>query len=347
MMTPRERVLAILNGKRPDKVPFTVYEQKLPQCAVERRLRNEGLCIVNRSVPAFKVETPNCVVEELRCAEGGRLRIRTVIRTPIGELSSLQEPAGFTSWTLEKLFKRPTDYAVLKYYYRDHLLEPCYEEYLRSEKSMGDDIILRPSLALTPLHDIMIMMMGVEVFAEEWSQRRDEVLDLEATMREMNDRIYRLLADSPMTHANYGGNETPEVMGPPRFKEFVIPLYDRCAGIFHRKGKLLGAHLDGNNRAWADAIADSPLDYVEAFTPSPDTDMTLDEALGAWPDKVLWINFPSSMHLASIDKIRQTTREIIGLAHETNRIIIGITEDIPEDRWQENLLAISNVINET
>jgi len=321
MMTPRERVLAVLNGKRPDKVPFTIYESKIPQCAVERRLRNEGLCIVNnRLAPAFKVETPNCAVEECHYAEGGKPRIRTVIRTPIGELSSVREPAGFTFWTLERLFKGPEDYPVLKYYYRDHVLEPCYEEYLRSEKMMGDDIILRPNLALTPLHDIMVMMMGVEVFAEEWRQRRDEVLDLEATMREAHDRMYRLLAASPMTHANYGGNETPEVMGPPRFKEFVIPLYERCATVFHEKGK---------------------------FTPSPDTDMTLEEALDAWPDKVLWINFPSSMHLADIERIKQTTREIVALAHETNRVIIGITEDIPEDRWQENLLAISEVINET
>jgi len=28
------------------------------------------------------------------------------------------------------------------------------------------------------------------------------------------------------------------------------------------------------------------------------------------------------------------------------RLIIGITEDIPEDRWQGNLLAISGAINE-
>ena len=29
-----------------------------------------------------------------------------------------------------------------------------------------------------------------------------------------------------------------------------------------------------------------------------------------------------------------------------NRFIIGITEDIPKDRWQQNMLAISRVINQ-
>ena len=96
---------------------------------------------------------------------------------------------------------------------------------------------------------------------------------------------------------------------------------------------------------YLDLVAGSGLDYVEAFTPAPDTDMTLAEALAAWPDKVLWINFPSSLHVASLEVIRKTTREFIDLARQTNRVIIGITEDIPEDRWQQNLLAISEEIN--
>ena len=73
--------------------------------------------------------------------------------------------------------------------------------------------------------------------------------------------------------------------------------------------------------------------------------MTLAEALEAWPDKVLWINFPSSVHLCDIGTIKETTREIVALARESGRVILGITEDIPEDRWQQNLLAISDVIN--
>lgn len=34
------------------------------------------------------------------------------------------------------------------------------------------------------------------------------------------------------------------------------------------------------------------------------------------------------------------------MARGTNQLIIGITEDIPPDRWQQNLLAISEVIDE-
>jgi hypothetical protein len=336
----------VLRGEPVDKVPLTIYEYKIPQCAVERRLREEGMCIVNRKIPVVITETPNCTTESQHYTEKGRPRVRTVIRTPVGELSTVAEPADFTSWRLERLFKRPEDYKVLRSLVEDEQYRPNYEAYLEAERWMGDDVILRGGVGSAPLHEIMIHWMGVETFAIEWVERRDEILTLEQAMRNKRRERYPLLADSPITHANYGGNEVPEMMGVERYEQFCVPLYDECAEFFRAKGKLLGSHMDGNNRPWAHLLARSKLDYIEAFTPAPDTDMSVADALKAWPDKVLWINFPSSVHLASIDQIKQTTKQILDEAAGTNRLIIGITEDIPPDRWQQNMMAISEVINE-
>ena len=344
-MTPRQRVLAVLRGEPVDKVPLTMYESMIPQCAVERQLRNQGLCIVSGGA-AHASERPNCATETRTYTENGKGRVRTVIRTPVGELTSVHEPAGFTNWTVERLFKGPEDYKPLLYMVRDQRFRPNYEAYLATEAWMGEDVILRAGVGTCPLHEIMILWMGVETFAVEWAERRDEVLKLEAAMRAKRSEVYPILADAPITHANYGGNEVPEVMGRERYRDFCIPLFDECAELFHSSGRLLGSHMDGNNRAWADLLAASGLDYIEAFTPAPDTDMTLSDALEAWPDKVLWINFPSSVHLRPLKEIKRTTRELIEAAAGTNRLIMGITEDVPPDRWQQNMLAIAEVINE-
>ena len=74
--------------------------------------------------------------------------------------------------------------------------------------------------------------------------------------------------------------------------------------------------------------------------------MTLDEAIRAWPDKCLWINFPSSVHLSSNEKIAQVTRELLESAKNHPKFIIGITEDVPENRWQESFLTIMRTIGE-
>jgi uroporphyrinogen decarboxylase-like protein len=347
VMTPRQRVEAVLRRELPDKTPFTIYESKLPQCSVERRLRDDGLCIVDRRVPVVTERTPNVSSEARHYQEDGVAYVRRVIRTPVGDLTALERPAGFTSWQLERLFQRPEDYRPLLFMIQDTRYEPCYEEFLKAQAWKGEDVILRARIGLTPLHQIMIGWMGVETFAVEWLERRDEVLKLYHALADQHRRLFPLIAQSPALHANYGGNETADVMGKERFERYVVPLYNEAADVFHRHGKLLGAHLDGNNRLWAQAVAESGLDYVEAFTPAPDCDMTLAEAMAAWPEKVLWINFPSSVHLASIETIEQTARELIETAAPGSRFILGITEDVPEDRWQQNLLAISRIIDET
>jgi len=344
-MTPRQRVETVLRGGAPDKTPLTMYENKIPQCEAERRLRNGGLCIVQRR-GVVATHTPNVTTESHHYAEDGKPRVRRVWHTPHGDLSTLDQPAGFTTWHLERMFKGPGDYRRLRFLVDDQVHGPAYEAFATAQAAFGDDAIFRAGIAATPLHQIMIGWMGAETFAVEWAERRDEILSLYDAMAAKNRDIYHIVARSPASHANYGGNEVPEVMGRERFERYVVPLYDEAAAILHEHGKLIGTHLDGNNRLWADLVAASDLDYVEAFTPAPDTDMTLADALAAWPGKVLWINFPSSLHLASIETIEEATREMIRAAAPGDRLIIGITEDIPRDRWQANMLAIARVIDQ-
>ena len=343
-MTPRQRVETVLRHEVPDRTPLTMYECMIPQCEAERRLRNGGLCIVQRR-GVVATHTPNVTTETHHYSEDGKPRVRRVYHTPVGDLSSVDQPAGFTSWHLERLFKGPDDYKRLLFMVEDQRHEPAYEAFAKAQEEFGDDAIFRAGIAATPLHQIMIGWMGVETFAVEWAERQDEILKLYDALAAKSRDIYPLVARSPASHANYGGNEVPEVMGRERFERYVVPLYNEAAAVLHEHGKLIGSHLDGNNRLWADLVAASDLDYVEAFTPAPDTDMSVADALAAWPDKVLWINFPSSLHLASIEAIEDATRGMIREAAPGNRLIIGITEDIPADRWQANMLAIARVID--
>jgi hypothetical protein len=344
VMTPRRRVEAVLHGDLPDKVPLTVYECMIPPCTVERQLRNAGLCIVYRT-SVFATHTPNVSRTSEQFDIGGVPHVRTCTRTPAGTLTQLDRPAGFTSWHIERQFKRPEDYAALRFLVQDQRFEPSYEEYRRLEAQLGEDFILRAGIGLTPLHQIMIEWMGVETFAVEWAERRDEVLALYELMAARHREIYRLVARSPASHANYGGNEVPEVMGLERFQRYCVPLYALAAAELHQHGVQLGSHLDGNNRAWAHLVAASSLDYVEAFTPPPDCDLPVREALDLWPDKFLWLNFPSSVHLAPVETIEAVTRQLIAAGTPGDRLIVGITEDMPPARWQGNLQAIARAID--
>jgi len=344
-MTPRKRVEAILYGDKPDRVPFTIYECMVPQGDLGQQLRDEGMCVVDRGHAVVHTRTPNVTYQSKSYTEEGITYSRSDIHTPVGDLYSVSRPAGFTSWNIERLFKGPEDYKPLLFLTQDEEYEPCYESFAKAEAEIGEGAILRSGVGLTPLHQIMISWMGVEVFAIEWADRQDEILKLYDAMVEQRRKLYPLVAKSPVSHLNYGGNETGDVMGRERFEKYVIPCYKEAADIMHKHGKLIGAHLDGNNKVWADLVADSGLDYIEAFTAAPDCDMTLKEAMDIWSDKVLWINFTSSAHLRSDEGVEAETLKLLKESAPGDRLIIGITEDIPPHRWQGSLTAISRTIN--
>ncbi len=346
-MTPRQRVEMVIAGQKPDHVPFTVYEYKIPQCAVERQLRNEGLCIMNRRYVGYSTVTPNCQTETYSYTDEktGKGMVRTVTHTPKGDLTSLSEPADFTSWRHELPFKGPEDYEKLIFQANDTQFVADYGSVIKAQEWLGDDVYLRGGMpGYSPLQGLIYTYMGVETFTIEWMERRDELMRLYQALHERNRRCYKILAESPHQVVQYGGNVSPEIVGTERFRNYVLPHYNELAEELHRRGKQLLVHLDANCRLFAQEIADSGIDIVEAFTPAPDTDMTLAEARAAWPDKVLWINFPSSVHLSSAEVVYETARDLIAQNGEADRFLIGITEDVPEDRWQANFVAISRAV---
>ena len=85
---------------------------------------------------------------------------------------------------------------------------------------------------------------------------------------------------------------------------------------------------------------ETDLDYIEAFTPAPTTDMTVTQAREAWPDKVLWLNFPCEVHLQPEAEIAAVAMDLVDQAQTPNGLLMGITDNVPENRWRQSFTAI-------
>jgi hypothetical protein len=348
-MTCRERIERIFKGELVDRVPFALKGWRISQCETERTLRNDGLCIID-SRPVYRIESPNTDTRTIHYTEGGVDYQRSVIKTAKGELTSLSRRVGThrgasTSWQLEYMFKGPEDYEKILAMIEDQRVVPSYEPFLEAREQIGSDAYFKTGVLGIPLHNIMYTIMGLEGFATEWAERRERVLEIHKAMEKKVRQIIRIAAVSPAAIVQSGGNYTPEVLGKRRFIEYVLPHWEEAAAILHEGGKLLGCHLDAENRPWMKEIGDSSLDWIEAFTPAPDTSMSVAEAREAWPGKVLFINFPSSVHVAGASVIEETTKRILKDAVPGDRFIIGITENVPEERWRESYSIILRTCN--
>jgi hypothetical protein len=339
-ITPRQRVESVLQGGHADRVPFTGYYRRFPQCTTERLLRNRGMCMIKRLKP-FVLRWPNVNHREEAWWEDGRRFVRTYYETPKGTLTTLHEEAGFTNWYHEYMFKSPEDYPALLYYIENSECEPDYEQFSADQVSSGEDVSFRADIGAEPMQKLISgHMFGTQQFCFEWQDNRDKILELYETIVAKRREQYPIVAKGPALYSNYGGNISSQVVSPDMFRQYYVPHYNEMARVMHKHGKLLGCHFDGDCASLSNAIAETDLDYIEAFTPSPDTDMTLAEARTAWPDKVLWLNFPSSVHLKSKEHIASTAEKLVDEAGSPDGLIMGITEKVPDDRWQVSYKAI-------
>ncbi len=340
-----KRIMDALHGGCPKPAPFTIYDSHLPRCSVERELRNRGLGLVRR-IASYATYQPNVkVTSNSFIDDRGRHMVRTTYSTPHGDLSMLDEPAGYTSWRHEHLFKSPDDFKALLFFIEDTFAEANYEQAAKAVAELGEDFVVRDQLPAEPMQTLISShLMSPEDFCIQWMDNQDEILKLYEAQVKFNRSVYPLVANGPLEFANYGGNVTPQIIGVENFRKYYVPNYNEAAEVLHKKGKLVGSHLDADNTTIMSAVAETDLDYIEAYDAgiSP----SVKEAREAWPGKVLWIHWPSAWQMFPEPEVKTRTLQLLEEASPGNGFIIGITEDVPEDRWQGNFLAITDGIEE-
>lgn len=356
-MTPRGRLLAAIRGEKADRTPFAVFEGRgaglVPYGEFERWLRNKGMAVA-RGYPVMTLEYPNVSFERKSCREGTTHVIRDTIRTPVGEVwrcMLVGEDDGDTCepWIRDYFIKAPEDYRVMEFVWRDLRLSRNYAGYASALRAMGEDGILitgPTGFGRSPLQYMLLDLMGLERFSVDLSERREEFESLHETILKKHREIFRLVAEGPGEVVHFGENVTAEVMGPERFRRYLLPYYNEFAGLLHENGKCLSIHMDGKLAALKGAISETGIDMIDGFTPPPVGDLSLAEARSLWKNKTIWLNFTSSMHLASPEEIRAHTVEILRQVSPGYRFIFGVTEDIPENVRMRNLTIISNTLQE-
>jgi hypothetical protein len=342
-LSPRERVQVALRGGLGDRVPLTIYWLMFPRGDTERELRNAGVTIVER-VPLFQVEHPRVEVLSREYQEGGVPHLRKELHTPRGSVyATYRRESGYGTswWQLDYFVKKPEDYAVLEFYLEDRTYQPSFEGYTEAVRRYGEDGYVVGNSEYSPMNMLIYELLGMERFCLDLADRPEKVLGLYEVLKAKQRRMFEICADSPAELILYCGNISQEVVGPDRFRLYFLPCLNEFAVLLHQRGKLAGCHLDARMAILVQAVGESSLDVIEAFTPTPTCDLSVAEARQAWPGKVLWINFPSSVHLESNERIRAELQRILSEAIPGDRFLVGITEDIPETAWRRSLRILN------
>ncbi len=347
-MNIRERILSALNWEEPDRIPLTIYDWMIPRGETERMLRKAGVGLILR-LPAHQVEHREVDFISKEYWENGKKYVRKTIRTPVGEIHQTLEPevAYDTSlWIKEHFIKEPDDYKVMEFVWKDMIIQDNFDVIKEAVRRIGGDGLVYVRLAKVPVQEMLYQMLGLEQFSLDYYDRRDLFDSLHNSMLKRYEELFDLAADAPVEIILYGDNITSDVVGEERFRNYCMPVYKRTTEKLAGTGKKLAVHLDGRLASLKHTIGEAEMDIVEALTPPPMGDVPVKEARELWPDKALWINFTSSMHIEPPEVIEAHTRHLIEEAGTKKGFAIGITEDAPVKALEKSLDVISRVLNE-
>lgn len=88
----------------------------------------------------------------------------------------------------------------------------------------------------------------------------------------------------------------------------------------------------------------SSVDVIEPLLVPPMGDLSIGEALAAWPGKVIWTGFPGSVYALGPEETRKQELSMLRDAGTGERLCIEMsTENLVSD---ENLLALTSVVEQ-
>ena len=352
-MTNRERMTRFIKGQPTDRVPFVQYDHiGGPNQDIWNVVGRQNMGISVWTLP-YQVKTPGCSVSSEPIVHNGYTGFRDTFHTPMGDLfqERVSVPALPKVMSIKKHYvHNPEDYRIVMAYLQAMCFETDRSAVQRVWDYVGDDGIPHVWIGRTPYQELWVDWVSME----DLSFHLVDIPDLlDEIMHMMGENLLKkavLVAELSDTieipYVVIGDNITAPLIGPDRFARYCVPYYQQVAEILHAKKLELLVHMDGDLQSLRQLIAISKLGGIDSFSPQPDNDMTVTEALRYWPGIKLLMNFPSSVHLLSEQEIYAKTREILAEADGTGALQIQISENPPPGRWAVSYPQIIRAIED-
>ena len=298
-MTNRERVLAVLDRKSPDRIPWIArldlwYHARMAEGNMPARFHGMSVVEVGRALrtgnPArdgkvFDVRYEGLEVRAERAPGVARQRFLT----PHGEVTFgriLSEKVSGTTdqgLPLEHPIHSVDDYKVLEYIAEHTFYDPCYDEYLKYEAAVGDEGYPMVSCGDVPFHYFLLHLAGYNQAYFEMVDHVEEFEHLITVMEQVErERLWPVVADSPARLILHGVHFDSQMTPPHMFRKYMTPYYQDFSALLHSRGKSLAWHADDDSKDILAEVKDAGFDMSECFCTAPMVEVTLEEARAAW-----------------------------------------------------------------
>jgi hypothetical protein len=289
-------------------------------------------------IHAFKPEVK--VLE--KSGDGEKIRL---YQTPYGDLTETLKYTLDHEWrTVEFPVKTVSDLKALRW-----LVERVEITFSCGNFLLGSEFVgLRGEpqfwLPKSPYQALAQTYMKLQHLIFALADAPQEVEDTFKVIDASYEQLYQQVIDSGVVKiVNFGENIHEALFSPRTFAKYLIPWYEKRSGQLRRVGIFTHNHIDGYFHSILKYFKDLPFDGLEALTPIPQGDCTLEEIKEAIGDKVLVDGIPAVLFMDTFSReaLMNCVEKIVAYFHP--RLVLGVSDEVPQGTGQEAIERVKMV----
>lgn len=279
--------------------------------------------------PVRQTYTEKVDVRHERLPDGDAL---TTTSTPHGDLVERTHETVDRTWrTVGFPVKTLQDLKGLKWLLERTVYTFSAENFEQGSRFLGDRGEPQFWVPKSPYQALCQIWMKLDDFIYALHDAPGEVEEVMAAIDRAYDPLYEeIVASGQVKIINFGENIHDHLLSPAYFERYLMPWYEKRAGQLRAGGVYSHMHLDGYFKALLPYLAGMPFDGLEALTPLPQGDVSLEEMRDHIGDKVVLDGIPAVYFLPYYppDELARCVEKVIEYFHP--RLVLGISDELPE-----------------
>lgn len=363
-MTPRERVLAVLQGRRPDRVPWfgdldyyacgligrglrpADFRQSAAYLDWHREL---GVGFYLQGYFPFRAIHEECRVTEWR---EGHDRIRR-IETPAGALQERWTwlPESFTEGPVEHLLKGAADLPAYRFLHAHTRYEPDYAFGEARGAQIREAGLHLAYLPKSPLMQLIALDAGIMAVVEMMEDAPELFAETLAAVEKSHDAAAALALAGSAEVLMIPENLSSESVGPALFEQFMRSYQEKWTRRIRAAGKFSCMHLDGTLRGLIRQECTVGFDFIESMTPAPVGDLPVAQ----WRDFIgetrtlFWGGLPGAYFSPTVSgaEFERFVREVLAVMRTEPRYVLGVADQVPPDAMEGRIRRVAELVEES
>ena len=273
---------------------------------------------------------------------------RRVFTTPVGTVSELvrSNTSNYGLMPEKWLVEEREDLRVFAYVEEATTYSFNMDTYNKLHAELGHLGLPISYMYRAGLQRMICDISGVENTFYLLSDYPEEVEHYLAALSRSHEGMTRVLAESPLEWVNYGDNLHCRILPVYMFKKYVLPEYEKRGDILHKAGKFVHSHWDGDVKDYLPLAKHCFLDGIEAITPEPQGDVTIEEVKAALGDDILLLDGLASVLFTEdfpVELLERETRKTLDLF--AGQLILGISDEMPSTGTLDRVECVCEIVD--